>query len=315
MRKNILAIAGPTASGKTSLSLRLAQELGGEILCCDSMQIYRGMDIGTAKPTHEEMGGVVHHLLDIADPRESFSVADYVPLAKAAVNDVLSRGKLPIFCGGTGLYLDAFLTDNIYSDAGSDPALRASLEEEAADKGALALWSRLLALDPESANAIHPNNVKRVVRALEICLLTGTPKSEWDRRSRMAPSPYHALVFGLFYPERAELYERVDRRVEIMMEQGLEKEVRGLYEKGLLPEGSTASQAIGYKEMLSYLEGGSTLDEAIEAIKLATRRYAKRQITWFGSKDYVIPVEVYGNLSEESYKKIVKNTKKAFLFS
>lgn len=311
----VLAVVGPTASGKTVLSLALARELGGEIICCDSMQIYRGMDIGTAKPTAEEMGGIVHHLLDIVDPCESFSVADYVPLAVAAIEDIRSRGKLPIFCGGTGLYLDAVLSANVYSKAGSDPALRASLSAKAAEEGAEALWKRLSLLDPESAAAIHPNNVKRVIRALEICLLTGVPKSEWDKRSRLAPSPYHSLVLGLSYPERSQLYARIDRRVDLMMSQGLEAEVRALCEKGMLPEGSTAAQAIGYKEMLGYLRGEGSLSEAVEAIKLATRRYAKRQITWFGSKPYVENIEVFGSLTNESVKKIVKNAKKAFQFS
>ncbi len=315
MKKNVLAVAGPTASGKTALSLMLARELGGEIICCDSMQIYRGMDIGTAKPTAEEMAGIPHHLLDIVDPCDSFSVADYASLARAAIEDITSRGKLPIFCGGTGLYLDAVLSANVYSDAGSDPSLRESLEREAMELGAEALWQRLKALDSESAEAIHRNNVKRVIRALEICLLTGIPKSEWDRRSRLAPSPYHAQVYGLFYPDRAVLYDRIDRRVDAMMAEGLGQEVRELCERGMLLEGTTAAQAIGYKEMLGYLRGEASLSEATEAIKLATRRYAKRQITWFGNKDYVEKVEMSSKFSEEILKKIVKNTKKAFQFS
>ena len=313
--KNIVAVVGATASGKTSLAIALARELGGEIISCDSMQIYRGMDIGTAKPSMEEREGIPHHLMDVVEPSENFSVADYASLAKCAIDDVCSRGKLPIFCGGTGLYLDSVLTATEYSDAASDPSLRASLAKEAEDKGALALWQRLEKEDAESATAIHPNNVKRVIRALEIKLLTGIPKSEWDRRSRLAPSPYHAQVLGLSYPDRAVLYDRIDRRVDMMMDMGLVCEVEGLIRSGRLPRASTAAQAIGYKEMVSYLDGEISLSEAVDSIKQATRRYAKRQITWFGSKQYVQPIEVCGVLSEQSFEKIVKNVKKAFQFS
>lgn len=313
--KNVLAVVGATASGKTALSIALAKELGGEIISCDSMQIYRGMDIGTAKPTIQEREGIPHHLIDIIEPSEPFSVADYAPLAAKAIEDITSRGKLPIFCGGTGLYLDAVLTANEYSEAASDPSLREKLTKEAEEKGALALWERLKREDSESAEAIHPNNVKRVIRALEIKLLTGIPKSEWDRRSRLAPSPYTSVVLGLSYPERAVLYERIDRRVDMMIEAGLPDEVRGLLESGRLPRGSTAAQAIGYKEIIACLDGETSLDEAIENVKTATRRYAKRQITWFGSKPYVEPVSVSGGISDESFEKIVKNVKKAFQFS
>ncbi len=313
--KNVLAVVGATASGKTALSIALAKALGGEIISCDSMQIYRGMDIGTAKPSEEEKEGIPHHLIDIVEPSESFSVADYAPLAAKAIEDITSRGKLPIFCGGTGLYLDAVLTANEYSEAASDPALREELTREAEEKGALDLWERLKIEDAASAEGIHPNNVKRVIRALEIKLLTGIPKSEWDRRSRLAPSPYNSVVLGLSYPDRTVLYERIDRRVDIMVEAGLVDEVRALVESGRLPRSSTAAQAIGYKEILSYLDGEISLAEAVETVKTATRRYAKRQITWFGSKSYVTPVEVLGGISEESLEKIIKNAKKAFQLS
>ena len=313
--KNVLAVVGATASGKTSLSIALAKELGGEIISCDSMQIYRGMDIGTAKPSKEEKEGIPHPLIDIVEPSESFSVADYAPLAAKAIEDISARGKLPIFCGGTGLYLDAVLTANEYSEAASDPSLREELTREAEEKGAQALRERLKAEDSESAEAIHPNNVKRVVRALEIKLLTGVPKSEWDKRSRLAPSPYNAVVLGLSYPDRAVLYGRIDKRVDMMLEAGLVDEVRSLIDSGRLPRGSTAAQAIGYKEILAYLDGEVSLGEAVETLKTATRRYAKRQITWFGSKPYVTPVEVSGSISTESFEKIVKNVKKAFQLS
>ena len=313
--KNIIAVVGATASGKTSLAISLAKALDGEIISCDSMQIYRGMDIGTAKPSMEEREGIPHHLMDVVDPCENFSVADYAVLAKSAIDDICSRGKLPIFCGGTGLYLDSVLTATEYSDAASDETLREELTKEAQEKGAMALWQRLEKEDAESAAAIHPNNVKRVIRALEIKILTGVPKSEWDRRSRLMPSPYNSLVFGLSYPDRAVLYNRIDKRVDIMMDMGLVSEVEGLLSSGRLPRTSTAAQAIGYKEMISYLDGEVSLDGAVETIKLATRRYAKRQITWFGNKPYVQPVEVDGALSEQSFEEIVKNVKKAFQFS
>ncbi len=313
--KNVLAVVGATASGKTSFAIALARELGGEIISCDSMQIYRGMDIGTAKPSMEEREGIPHHLMDVVEPSENFSVADYASLAGRAIDDICARGKLPIFCGGTGLYLDSVLTATAYSDAASDPSLRTSLAKEAEEKGAMALWQRLESEDAESAAAIHPNNVKRVIRALEIKILTGVPKSEWDRRSRLLPSPYHAQVLGLCYPDRAVLYDRIDRRVDMMMDMGLVSEVEGLLSSGRLPRTSTAAQAIGYKEIVSYLDGEITLSEAVDTIKQATRRYAKRQITWFGNKQYVQPIEVCGAISEQSFEKIVKNVKKAFQFS
>ena len=312
---SVLAVVGATASGKTALSLALAKKFDGEIISCDSMQIYRGMDIGTAKPSVEERGGIIHHLIDIVEPNENFSVADYANLAKKAIEDISSRGKLPIFCGGTGLYLDAVLTSNEYSDAASDATLREQLFIEAETNGALALWRRLESEDAESAAAIHPNNVKRVVRALEIKLLTGISKSEWDRRSRLAPSPYRSLVLGLCYPDRAILYRRIDERVDSMVEAGLVQEVRELFESGKLLRGSTAAQAIGYKEIFDYLSGEVSLESAIDAIKLATRRYAKRQITWFGNKPYVEPIELFGEMPDETFEKIVKNVEKAFQIS
>ncbi len=279
-KPRVVAVAGPTASGKTALAIELAKRFDGEIISCDSMQIYRGMDIGTAKPTPEETCGIPHHMIDIVDPTQSFSAADYAPLASSAVDDIISRGKLPIFCGGTGLYLDSVLTANDYADVETDPALRASLLADAEHYGVDAIWQRLLKIDPDAAAATHKNNVKRVVRALEIYLSSGITKTEWDKRSRTRPRPYDSVTIAL-HRDRDELYARIDKRVDIMMDMGLEAEVRDLVDSGRLPRGSTAAQAIGYKEIIEYFDGIRTLDEAVEQIKMSSRRYAKRQITWF----------------------------------
>jgi len=279
-KPRVVAVVGPTASGKTALAIELAKRYGGEVVSCDSMQIYKGMDIGTAKPTADEMCGIPHHMIDIIEPSVSFSAADYAPLAKEAVDDILTRGKLPIFCGGTGLYLDSVLTANDYADVETDEALRASLLVDAERDGAEALWNRLSEVDPESAAATHPNNIKRVARALEIYLSSGITKTEWDRRSRTKPVPYDSVIMAL-NRDRDELYSRIDRRVDIMMEQGLENEVRTLLDSGRLPRDSTAAQAIGYKELIEAFDGKCTVDDAVLMIKQSSRRYAKRQITWF----------------------------------
>ncbi len=287
----ILAIVGPTASGKTAISVELAKRLGGEVVSCDSMQVYRRMNIGTAKPTEEEKCGVPHHLIDAVDPNVAFSCADYVTMAGEAVKDIAARQKLPILCGGTGLYLDRFLCGAM-EETHADEELRASLFAFAAENGAHALHERLRAVDPESADAIHENNVKRVVRALEIFEQTGIPKSEFDRRSQMGESPYDALVIGLRYPHREVLYDRIDRRVDMMMADGLLAETKQLLQEGVFDVNLTAAQAIGYKELLGYLCGEETLAEATENLKTATRRYAKRQMTWFTAKPYVVWVDM-----------------------
>ena len=286
-KPKILAVVGPTASGKTSLAVELARRLDGEVICCDSMQIYREMSIGTAKPTEEEKRGVPHHLFDIKDPDEPFSAMEYVTLAEAAVTDILSRGKLPVFCGGTGLYLDAFLRGGMPETPGADPALRAELAAFAEAHGAEALHAELVRVDPESAALSHPNNLRRVIRALEIHRLTGVPKSEWDRRSKEAPSRYNAAVLGLAFADRALLYDRIERRVDMMLEDGLLEETRALLSAGVFERSPTAAAAIGYKELLPFLRGESTLDDAVNELKTATRRYAKRQLTWFCAKDYI----------------------------
>ena len=282
----ILAVVGSTASGKSALAVELAKRLNGEVVSCDSMQIYRRMNIGTAKPTWEEQGGIAHHLIDFVEPDAPFSCADYVDCASACVREIASRGKLPILCGGTGLYLDAFLRGG-FEETESDPKIREELFLYAETHGNEALYAELARIDPESAKATHPNNVKRVVRALEIYRTTGLTKTETDRRSLCLQSPYEATVLGLRYADRSVLYERIDRRVDAMLEAGLLEETRALLSEGVFEKNSTAAQAIGYKELLGYLSGKDTLDEAVDLLKRATRRYAKRQITWFGAKEYV----------------------------
>ncbi len=299
----ILAVVGPTAGGKSALALALAQRLGGEIVSCDSMQIYRGMDIGTAKPTASERAAVPHHLIDIAEPETDFSVMDFVAAAEQATTDVLSRGRLPVFCGGTGLYLDSFLRGEESETPGADAAVRAELESIARVNGNEYLHGLLQAADPESAAAVHPNNVRRVIRALEIYRTTGIPKSEWDRRSLERPARYAATVIGLEYTDRELLYARIEQRVDQMIAAGLVEETRALLARGVFERSRTAAGAIGYKELLPYCRGECTLEEAVRELKTATRRYAKRQMTWFRARPYVqwIQADVDGELrkSEE----------------
>ena len=306
-KPKILAVVGPTASGKTALAVELALRLGGEVICCDSMQIYREMSIGTAKPTEEEKRGVPHHLFDIKNPDEPFSAQDYVSLAEEAVSDILSRGKLPVFCGGTGLYLDAFLRGGMPETPGADAALRAELAAFAEARGAEALHRELLAVDPESAAQAHPNNLRRVIRALEIYKLTGVAKSEWDRRSRELPARYNAAVLGLVFADRALLYDRIERRVDMMLADRLLEETRALLHAGVFERSPTAAAAIGYKELLPYLRGEGTLDAAVTELKTATRRYAKRQLTWFCAKDYVRPLVMDGENGILKSEQIVNN--------
>ena len=285
--ERILAVVGPTAGGKTALSIALAKELGGEVVSCDSMQIYREMSIGTAKPTREEMDGVPHHLIDVVDPFTSYSCAEYVSDARSILKEITARGRLPVFCGGTGLYLDGVLLGGSFEDTPSDPAVRERLTALASEHGAPHMHAMLRAVDPESADAIHPNNVKRVIRALEIFECCGVPKSELDRRSRERGLCYDATVIGLRYHSRDLLYSRIDRRVELMLEDGLLDETKRLLAMGVFEHNATAAQAIGYKELLGALRGEMTLDDAIDSLKLATRHYAKRQMTWFNAKPYV----------------------------
>ena len=304
----ILCIVGPTASGKSSLALELAKDLGGEIISCDSMQIYRRMDIGTAKPTAEEMSRIKHHMIDVADPDESFSCADYVKLADAAIRDCAKRGKLPIVCGGTGLYLDALLRGADFEETAGDEKIREELLAFAEREGAHALHEELCRIDPESAAAIHENNVKRVVRAIEIYRVCGVPKSELDRRSQLVGDRFDATVIGLRYANREKLYSRIEKRVDIMMSEGLLTETKTLLSEGVFEKNNTAAQAIGYKELLSHIAGNEELDEAVERLKTATRRYAKRQMTWFSAKPYVSWIDA----DEKTFEEIVNCAKKLF---
>ena len=286
----VIAVVGPTAVGKSSLAVKLAKKYNGEIISCDSMQIYRGMDIGTAKITPEEAEGIPHHLIDILEPWEQFSCADYAVLAKKAVDDIISRGKTPIFCGGTGLYLDSVLEISSFGETYADEELRHSLEEFANKNGASALHDMLREVDPESAEAIHANNVKRVIRALEIYKCAGKPKSVIDKENKKAPSPYDPTVFFLTCEDKELLYSRIEKRVDIMMDSGLLSEARRLYDTGVFERSKTASAAIGYKELLPYLKGECSLDACINQLKLSTRHYAKRQLTWFKRKSNYITV-------------------------
>ncbi len=317
-KPRILAVVGSTASGKTALAVELARQLDGEIVSCDSMQIYRGMNIGTATPDESERCGIPHHLMDFVDPPapRGYSCADSVTDARAAVADILARGKLPILCGGTGLYLDAFLRGGSFEVTDSDPALRAELCALAEREGNEALHAMLSELDPETAAAVHPNNVKRVARAIEICRTTGRKKSELDRESREPDCPYNATVMGLCYDSRQLLYDRIDRRVDIMMEQGLLDETRRLRGMGVFDVCQTAAQAIGYKELFPYLDGEASLEACVETLKMATRRYAKRQITWFSAKPYVTRITC-DTLSDgapivKNFEDIVNNAKTLF---
>ena len=276
-----LAITGPTASGKTALSLGLGDRLSAEIISCDSMQIYRGLDIGTAKATAEERALVPHHLIDFLSPTENYSVEEYRASAIECAKDITSRGKLPLFVGGTGLYIDSVGRCNAQDAPESDPEYRDKiLAEIKSDADVTALWERLRAVDPESAEKIHKNNIRRVIRALEIYDKTGKPKSALDRESLDGVPEVFVGMITIDFLDRELLYKRVDLRVDIMMEEGLLDEVKSLYDAGLLSSG-TAAAAIGYKEIVEHLEGKCTLHEAVESIKLASRRYAKRQLTWF----------------------------------
>ena len=277
-----LAITGPTASGKTSISIELAKQISAEIISCDSMQIYKGMDIGTAKATPSERAAVPHHLLDFLSPKEDFSAEEYRKMALAAAEDITERGRIPMLVGGTGLYVDTLMRAAQTDVPESSREYRDRIMESVrTEEDVVALWERLFSVDPESAEAIHKNNVRRVIRALEIYDVTGKPKSYFDRLSRMGRSDIKIGMITLDFHNRENLYSRVDMRVDEMIKEGLASEVKTLYENGLLEKNTTAAQAIGYKEMLTYIKGEATLAEAVGEIKLSTRRYAKRQLTWF----------------------------------
>ena len=308
----IAAVTGPTASGKTALAIALAQELNGEIISCDSMQIYKEMDIGTAKPTKEEQAAVRHHLIDILPPDAPYSCSDYVKDAEAALEDITSRGKLPIFCGGTGLYLDRLLKGGTDDEVGYNEGVRRELSLFCEENGADALYEKLVLIDPEAAQTIHKNNVKRVIRAIEIYLLTGQKKSEIDKKKSAMSEKYEPHVLTLTFNNRELLYDRIDRRVDMMISEGLVEETKRLMEKGVFKRSHTASQAIGYKELLPFLRGEDSLENCIDELKRASRRYAKRQITWFSGKDYAKKIFVDDENGIKLFENIVKISKKVF---
>ena len=277
--KDLICIAGPTASGKTALSIALAKELDGEIVSCDSMQVYKRMDIGTAKPTAEEMENIPHHMLSVAEPWEDFSVGKYCDMATPIVDDILARGKTAIIAGGTGLYMDALIRGNAFAPCPST-GCREKLEKQADAEGIEAVIEQLRAVDPESAARLHPSDRKRIIRALEVYLETGKTITQHNLETQQIPPRYNPVWFALEDADRATLYERIDRRVEVMLRQGLLEEIKSLLAEGV-PEKCTAMQAIGYKEFVDALAGRSSIETATELVQQASRKYAKRQLTWF----------------------------------
>ena len=274
----VICVSGPTASGKTALAVKLAKKYSGEVISADSMQIYEGMDIATAKPDAEEMDGIPHYLIGFLPPSHTYSVAQFTEDAARIIKDIDSRGKTPILAGGTGLYVDSLLNNITFSESSADESLREQLREKAQREGAESLIEELRQFDPESAERIEPNNIKRVIRAIEIYRTTGITMTEHNIRSRSIESPYDAVKIGLKAKDRQYLYDRINLRVELMVQKGLIEEAKEVLSKPCSP---TAKKAIGYKELVPYLNGEATLNEALEELKKQTRRYAKRQLTWF----------------------------------
>lgn len=271
-KTKIICVVGATASGKTDLAVKLAKAVDGEIISADSMQVYKNMPIATAVATKEEQDGVVHHLVEFLEADQTFSVADFVERAKVLIDEITTRGRVPIVAGGTGLFVDSLVKNISFSEVGSNAEIRNELAEKSNEE----LYERLLKLDANAAEDIHPNNRKRVIRALELCM-SGTSKTEQNENSMLVDSPYDALYIGIGYKDRQKLYDRINKRVDLMLEAGLENEARQMLGK----QGLTARQAIGHKELQPYIDGKITLDEATENLKRETRRYAKRQLTWF----------------------------------
>ena len=276
---NIVCIAGPTASGKTALAVALAKEVNGEVVSCDSMQVYKGMDIGTAKPTAEEMEGIPHHMLSVAEPDEDFSVSRYCEMAAPIVDDIVARGKVAIIAGGTGLYMDSLIRGNAFAPFPST-GVREKLEAQADAEGMEAMLRWLESIDPEAAARLHLSDRKRIIRALEVYLETGETITAHNRKTQAIPPRYTPLWLGLDFAQRSDLYHRIDLRVGLMLQMGLIEEIRALLDAGI-PEKTTAMQAIGYKEFIAALEGNCTIEEAADQVRQSSRRYAKRQLTWF----------------------------------
>ena len=279
MPPQIVCVVGPTASGKTKMGVAIAKRFGGEVVSVDSMQIYRGMTVGTAAPTAAEMEGIPHHMIAVADPSESWSVARFVDAADACIQDILRRGKLPVLVGGTGLYLDALVRGNSFAEGQAGTEVRLALQKRMAEEGAAVLLEELRAIDPDAAEKLHLKDEKRILRALEVWQETGKTITQHNLETQALPPRYEAAYIGLDFENRDDLRARIDRRVDIMVQQGLLQEVRDLLSSGI-PRTATALQAIGYKQFLAVEEGLASVDEAVEEVKLRSRQYAKRQLTW-----------------------------------
>lgn len=307
MKKPLIVIGGPTACGKTGFSIKLAKEIGGEIISADSMQVYRYMDIGTAKVTPEEADGVPHYLIDEFEPDEEYNVMLFQQKAKAYMEEIWAKGKIPILVGGTGFYINALLYDNDFTETENDTSYREECYKLAEEQGAEVLYERLKEIDPAYAEIIHANNVKRVTRALEYHYLTGQKFSEHNAEQKEKDTPYDAAVVILSM-EREKLYARIEQRIDLMMEQGLLAEVQGLLEKGYTPD-LVSMQGIGYKEFLPYYKGECTLEEAVTQLKTNTRRFAKRQLTWFRRQIDGLWVEMDKKTAEEALSEVLTYVK------
>ena len=303
----VIVIAGPTASGKTGLSIEVAKQLHTEIVSADSMQIYKGMDVGTAKVTPDEMCGIVHHMIDIVSPMENYNVSRYVEDAKPIVDSILTKGKIPVIAGGTGLYINSLVHGYDLAPIPGDEAVREEITKLYEEKGGEFLLEELRKIDPKTADRLHPNNARRLIRALEVYRISGTTISEQEERTKNAPKPYDVKFFVLD-TDREKLYERINRRVDIMLVNGLVEEVKTLLEQGI-PKTNTSMQAIGYKEIVEYLDGYLTLEEAVEKLKMESRRYAKRQLTWFRRNEGAHWLEA-SLPKEELTEKILKTIEK-----
>jgi tRNA dimethylallyltransferase len=301
----LVAVVGPTASGKTRLAVDIALHYGGEVVSADSMQIYKEMQIGTAKPTTEEKRGVRHHMLDFVEPSRCYSVADYVTDAKVCISDIHERGVLPILAGGTGLYVSSLIDNIKFGETVRDETLRLELTDLAAKSGGEALLEILRGFDPQMAQTLHPNNMGRIIRAIEVFKTTGITMTEMQEKSRQAPPIYKLCIIGLCFADREALYRRIEKRVDEMISEGLESEVKSLLESGITRD-TTAMQAIGYKELVAAVKGEIPMNEAIETVKRETRRYAKRQMTWFRRDKRINWLE-----AEATYE---KNCQEAFNF-
>lgn len=303
-KQPLIAVVGPTASGKTAVGIALAKEYNGEVVSADSMQIYKGMDIATAKPTADEMQGIPHHLISELEPAASFSVAEYVKLAQQKISDIAGRGKLPILVGGTGLYVSSLIDNINFDNAVTDGSVRRRLTEEAAELGGEEMLEMLRKVDPEAAEKIPAANLTRIIRALEVYEVTGIPFSRHKELNRMQEPLYNACMIGLTYKDRSILYERINKRVDMMLENGLVEECRAVYENKKL---GTACQAIGYKEFIPYFENVKTKEECIDKIKQYSRNYAKRQLTWFRRDERIEWVEI---AEDTAFSTIIAECKK-----